>query len=291
MIKKILVLAMLSGTSFAAAAQRQAQVPQTLEDGYKLVWNDEFDSPGHPNPANWTYETGFVRNNEWQWYQAENAIVTEDGILQITARNEDRPCPWFAEGSTEWRNSRKRIECTSASIITKGLHEFLYGRFIVRARIPISRGSWPAIWMLGHSDKYGWPSCGEVDIMEYYPAQGIPSLLANAFWGDDNGRPVKDVNIVPLAHFTEKDPLWATQFHTWRMDWDEDFIRLYLDDELLNEVDLSTTINGKHGHGNNPFHAPMYLLLNLAVGSNGGNVDADAMPMRYEIDYVRVYQK
>lgn len=75
------------------------------------------------------------------------------------------------------------------------------------------------------------------------------------------------------------------------MDWDEEAIRLYLDDELLNETLLSETINGSADH-QNPFKHPHYILLNLAVGGdNGGPDEADAYPMRYEIDYVRIYQK
>lgn len=75
------------------------------------------------------------------------------------------------------------------------------------------------------------------------------------------------------------------------MDWTPESIKLYLDDELLNEIDLSKTFNGVKGKNENPFHKPMYLLLNLAMGSSGGKVDLKAMPMRYEIDYVRVYQQ
>lgn len=88
-----------------------------------------------------------------------------------------------------------------------------------------------------------------------------------------------------------KDSLWATQFHLWRMDWDKDFVRIYLDDELLNEIDLSLTVNGGKPGGFNPFRRSMYLLLNLAMGSSGDKIDKTALPMRYEIDYVRVYQK
>lgn len=97
----------------------------------------------------------------------------------------------------------------------------------------------------------------------------------------------------PFTQFTAKDSLWATQFHVWRMDWTPDFIRLYLDDELLNETPLSRTVNGDgaKGEGDNPFHTPMFILLNLAMGSSGGKVDTLAMPVRYEVDYVRVYQK
>ena len=76
------------------------------------------------------------------------------------------------------------------------------------------------------------------------------------------------------------------------MDWDETSIKLYLDDELLNEIPLNETINGKIGQGSNPFRKPMFLLLNLAIGGiNGGPIDDAALPMKYEIDYVRVYQK
>lgn len=268
-----------------------AQVPDTLEDGYALVWSEEFDRPGRPDPTYWDYEEGFVRNNEWQWYQPQNAVVSDDGTLVITARRENRPNPDYAEGSKDWRKARKNIECTSACVITKSRMEFLYGRLLVRARIPASRGSWPAIWLLGRKNNYGWPSCGEVDMMEFYPKNGVRSLLANACWGDDGGGSVWDAQAVPFTHFTEQDSLWATRFHVWRMDWDAAYIRLYVDDELLNEIDLSRTINGRPGRNENPFHQPMYLLLNLAMGSSGGPVDEEALPMRYEVDYVRLYQK
>lgn len=96
---------------------------------------------------------------------------------------------------------------------------------------------------------------------------------------------------VDFSHFIENDSHWAQHFHVWRMDWDETAIRLFLDDELLNEISLSTTQNGSIGNFTNPFNRPQYILLNLALGGdNGGPIDDDALPMRYEIDYVRVYQ-
>jgi beta-glucanase (GH16 family) len=112
-------------------------------------------------------------------------------------------------------------------------------------------------------------------------------------WGNDQHySAVWNSGKVPFSHFTHRDPEWALRFHVWRMDWDETSIRLYLDDELLNEVPLSATVNGSVGRGTNPFTRPQYILLNLALGgNNGGPIDDAALPMRYEIDYVRVYQK
>lgn len=283
--------ALLSLLTFAAGFTAAAQdIPQTLEDGYVLAWNEEFNGTGAPDPSRWSFEQGFVRNNEWQWYQSDNAFQS-DGSLVITARREDKPNPTYNAAGKHWGQKRKRIECTSACVITKDKYEFQYGRVLVRARIPASRGSWPAIWLLGGKKDYGWPSCGEIDMMEFYPKAGVRSLFANACWGNDNGGSVWDATAVPFTRFTAKDSLWATQFHVWRMDWDKDFIRLYVDDELLNEIDLSKTVNGRHGKGENPFRKPMYLLLNLAMGSSGGKVDEATLPVRYEIDYVRVYQQ
>lgn len=279
--------------SLALSQMVNAQVvqpPQQLDGGYQLVWHDEFNEDGRPDANRWDYETGLVRNNEAQWYQAANAQC-RDGSLVITALPADFPNPDYEAGSKDWRKKRKRIQYTSASVITRGKYEFRYGRVLVRARIPASRGSWPAIWLLGSKAEYGWPSCGEIDVMEFYPKNGVSSILANACWGDDAGGSVWDAKAIPFTHFTQRDSLWATQFHLWRMDWDEQSVKIYLDDELLNEIDLTKTVNGKHGKGHNPFHKPMYLLLNLAMGSSGGMIDPETLPVRYEIDYVRVYQK
>ena len=129
--------------------------------------------------------------------------------------------------------------------------------------------------------------------MEYYRIKGEPHILANAAWGTDwqwNAR--WNSKAIPFTHFTDKKPAWADKFHIWRMDWDETAIKIYLDDELLNEILLSETVNGTIGKGTNPFRMPQYLLLNLALGGiNGGEIDDKGIPMRYEIDYVRVYQK
>lgn len=260
------------------------------KSAYQLVWQDEFEQDGVPNPDYWTYENGFVRNKEAQWYQPQNAIV-RDGVLVITGKRETKPNPNYRDGSTNWQQNRKMIEYTSASVISKGRKEFQYGYFEIRARIPACRGSWPAIWLLGSKDKYGWPSCGEIDILEYYPRNGQNLLHANACWGNDEGGSVWDSAHVPYSEFTQQNPEWATCFHIWSMDWTEKYIRLYLDGRLMNEIDLSKTINGKHGQYENPFHKPMYLLLNLAMGSSGGKIEEENLPMRYEIDYVRVYQK
>ena len=87
------------------------------------------------------------------------------------------------------------------------------------------------------------------------------------------------------------DPDWSKKFHTWRIDWDETAIQLYVDADLLNTVPLAEQID-KDGTGINPFHRPQYLLLNLAIGGdNGGDPSATAFPGRYEVDYVRVNQK
>ncbi|MFW5870040.1 MAG: glycoside hydrolase family 16 protein [Candidatus Sumerlaeota bacterium] len=253
------------------------------EDTYRLVWSDEFEQDGRPDPEKWDFEEGFVRNKELQWYQAENAFC-EDGKLIIEGRRESKPNPNYDEESDLWKKKRKTAHYTSACVITKGLHSWKYGRFEFRARFKTEQGLWPAIWFLGVEGE--WPSRGEIDLMEYYRG----TLLANAFWGrEERWKTAGDVTKTPISDFG--DPKWGEKFHTWRMDWDKDSIQLYVDDQLLNTIDLAKTINPTDRGPKNPFHQPHYLLMNLAIGSNGGNPSETDFPRRLEIDYVRVYQK
>ena len=254
--------------------------------GMSLVWNDEFNYNGKPDKLVWIYEKGFVRNNELQWYQPENAKCKR-GVLSIEGRREKIKNPDFVTGSTDWKRNREFAEYTSSSIQTRGNKQWQYGRFEIRARIDTSMGAWPAIWTLGIKGQ--WPSNGEIDILEFYRIKNVPAILANVAWGTGERFKAKwDSEKPPLSDFTKKDPDWVKKFHVWRMDWDEDSINLYLDDILINTTSLIETVNPD---GVNPFRQPHYLLLNLALGSNGGNPSKTKFPIRYEIDYVRVYQK
>lgn len=263
-----------------------AAEPRTDSRGgeYTLRWADEFNVDGPPSPANWAYETGFLRNEEAQWYQAENAVC-QNGLLVIEARRERVGVDPEAvrQRNLPWARRRTHADYTSASLKTRGKHEWLYGRFEMRARIPVAEGAWPAFWTVGHG---AWPACGEIDIMEYY--DGV--VLANVAWGGAGGwEAVWDAVRTPLSELG--DASWSQQFHVWRMDWDEDSIDLYVDDRLLNSTDLSETIN-QDGSAANPFHSPHYLLVNLAIGGkHGGDPSQTTFPLRYEIDYVRVYQR
>lgn len=258
-----------------------------LEDktGYTLLWSDEFEVDGKPDSTYWSYETGFVRNRELQWYQSENAICS-DGLLIISGKREKVKNPNHESTSSHWSKNREYAEYTSASIHTRDKFTFRYGMMEVRARIDTAKGLWPAIWTLGESK--GWPSNGEIDIMEFYRKDDNPVIMANAAWGDHWNSTKWDSETISFMHFLEKDPDWLQKFHIWKMEWTENNIRLFLDEELLNEVDLSKTVNGD---GFNPFHQPHYILLNLALGSNGGDPVSTIFPRKYEVDYVRVYQK
>ena len=256
-------------------------LPATAQ--YKLVWSDEFNTDGPPNPANWKPEIGFVRNHEQQWYQGENAYC-KDGKLIIEAKKEKIKNPNYVANSTNWKESREYSEYTSASIITAKKQSWQYGRFEIKAKIDTRPGMWPAFWTLGNQGR--WPENGEIDIMEFY--RGM--LLANACWG--GSEPYKGVWSTTKKPITEfNDPQWSDKFHIWRMDWDEKNISLYVDDQLLSSVDLEKTYNTNQPTFN-PFRQPHYILLDLAIGGdNGGDPSKTTFPGKFEVDYVRVYQK
>lgn len=252
-------------------------------EGYLLVWSDEFNGNAKPDTANWRYEEGFVRNEEAQWYQKDN-VWMENGKLVIEGRKETRPNSQYEKSSRDWRKNRQQIQYTSSSINTRGKQQWQYGRFVMRGKIDVSQGLWPAWWTLGVSGQ--WPRNGEIDIMEYYKGK----LLANIATG--TATPYKAQwfsNTFSIDSMGGKK--WADDYHTWRMDWNEEAIALYVDEVLLNKTELSKLEN-KDGSGTNPFKQPHFMLLNLAMGGmNGGSIGNTKFPNRFEVDYVRVYQK
>ena len=260
-------------------------VPQEIT-GMDLVWHDEFNGDGKPDVHNWKYENGFVRNEELQWYQPQNANCL-NGVLVIEGRREKIANANYKKDSKDWRLNRNHAEYTSSSIKTQNLKEWMFGRFLIRARIDTSAGSWPAIWTLGTTGP--WPSNGEIDIMEFYRVQETPTILANVAWGTEQQYVAKwDSEKKKLSNYLKDDPEWCKKFHIWRMDWTRESISLYLDDELINTTLLSETVNPDRV---NPFLRPHYILLNLAIGSNGGDPSRSKFPIKYEVDYVRVYQE
>ena len=264
-------------TGWPVAVNNSPAIP----NDWKLVWADEFNINGAPDPDNWTYEHGFVRNHELQWYQPENAFCT-NGLLVIEARRERRLNPNRTAHSSDWRKNREWIDITSASLTTRRLREFTYGKFEMLARIDTRLGSWPAFWTLGARSGVHWPACGEIDIMEFYTG----TVLANFGWQQDGKTKwLTEKKTIPEVG----DPQWSQQFHIWTMIWDKQKIDILLDGQLLNHLDLSTADQADQC---NPFEHPAYLILNQAIGGDcGGDPAKTQFPIRFEVDWVRVYQK
>jgi beta-glucanase (GH16 family) len=251
------LLFIVSGLYYPVAAQPSYE-------NYRLVWSDEFNGSGLPDSRNWSYEEGYVRNNELQYYtrQRQENVRMENGNLIIEARRDN------------WNGN----EYTSASLYSRGKQEFQYGIFEMRARIDVRQGSWPAFWTLGVSGE--WPSNGEIDIMEYYAGK----LHANLCWGSK-----ERWKGIWSSKTRDAGSDFAEDFHIWRMLWTKDEVQLWVDDFLQNATDLKITIN--ESDGKNPFHQKAYIMLNQAIGSNGGDPSGTTFPIQYLIDYVRVYQE
>ena len=289
-LKKLFILLLITSFTTNLAAQKTDPFKPDFKEpvvitGMSLVWHDEFNTKGKPDTSNWRYEKGFVRNHELQWYQQENAECT-NGVLIITGNNKKVKNPDYIKGSMDWKKSRDSAQYTAASIQTRGLKQWQFGRFVIRARIDTAKGAWPAIWTLGVNDN--WPSNGEIDIMEFYRIKSVPTILANVAWESKQpGKALWDSEKIPLADFTRDDTDWIKKFHTWRMDWTKDSLTIFLDDVLLNTTSINQAVNPD---GRTPFLQPHYLLLNLALGSNGDDPAQSHFPIKFEVDYVRVYQ-
>lgn len=268
----LFIAVFLASCNFSASIKKTGQVDTSLKrpDERKLVWSDEFNYTGLPNPKKWAYEMGYVRNKELQYYtveRPENARV-ENGLLIIEARNDSL------------EQDGKRHPVTSASLVTKGLAEWTYGRIEINAKIPATLGTWPAIWMLGASD-LKWPDCGEIDIMENVGFD--PDIIHT------------NIHTKAYNHVLKTNRGTSTQlvkpyfrFHSYIIDWTDKKIDFLIDDNLV-----FTYKNDGAGNASWPFDKPFYLILNLAFGGAWGGqqgVDVHRLPQQFLVEYVRVYQ-
>lgn len=254
----------------------------TLYTGYQLVWNDEFNYEGPPNAKKWHHQYipifgGGWANNEKQHYTAriDNSYVSE-GTLKITAKKE----------SYNYEGSLKNY--TSARLNSK--FSLLYGRIDIRAKLPVSKGTWPAIWTLGTNigergnyfgtvdGDVGWPDCGEIDIMEQN-GENKQILYGTFHWADAGGQPTsygltKDISSLDISDVT-------SEFHLYSLIWNSASIQVLVDNMLIAELTNTTEV---------PFDNPHYLLLNIAMGGTlGGSIPGDFEQDKMEIDYVRFY--
>jgi beta-glucanase (GH16 family) len=260
-----------AGTMKAEAAQARK--------GWKLVWADEFDYTGLPDPEKWDYEEGFIRNWEAQYYtraRPENARV-EDGTLIIEGRKEKFPNPHYRPGG----KGPQVAEYTAASLITLGKAAWQYGRVEVRAKLPQGRGVWPAIWMLGtNRGQVGWPACGEIDIMEFV-GHTPDRVHANVHWRGGDGK-----HQATGGKLKVERP-WD-DFHVYALEWTDRQMDFFFDETKY----FSFQVEKATDEGDNAFRLPHYLLINLALGGSwGGAIDDEIFPQKYVIDYVRVYER
>jgi beta-glucanase (GH16 family) len=250
---------------------------------WKLAWADEFNASGPPDSSKWTYEEGFVRNQESQYYtrRAENVRV-ENGMLIVEARKERFPNARYQPGSESWQR-KQFAEYTSAALTTEGKATWRYGRIEVRAKLPTGRGTWPAIWMLGVNHREaGWPRCGEIDIMENV---GYDPDTINANIHTEAYNHVKKTN--KGSKITAEKPY--DKFHVYAIEWTPERMDFFLDDQKY-----FSFANEKTGSAAWPYDQPFYLILNLAIGGSWGGskgIDDAIFPQRMEVDYVRVFER
>lgn len=236
---------------------------------YVLVWSDEFNTPGLPDSTHWSYEKGKIRNDELQYYtgkRLENARI-EDSVLVIEARKENYNGAAY----------------TSASVISKGIGDWRYGKIEISAKVPTGKGTWPALWMMPTNSEYGgWPRSGEIDIMEYVGYQPAYLFYTCHFEGTDgSGHQSSGTKKSQIANPFNK-------FIKFAIIWTPDKIEWY-----ANDVKYHTYTKKSDDYRTWPFNKEFYLILNLAYGGSWGasaGIDDTKLPHKFLIDYVRVYQ-
>lgn len=278
-MRPLLALLIAAVAQFGCYSQSTTSVEQSANQKdarWQLVWADEFNYTGLPDPLKWSYDTGDHGwgNKELQFYTSkrkENARI-ENGSLVIEARREN------------WESR----EYTSARLVSRTNGDWTYGRFEVRAKLPTGKGAWPAIWMLPTTPAYGgWPNSGEIDIMEQvgFEPHVIHASVHTKSYHHSIGTQKTAQTTVPTA---------TTEFNVYAVEWTPEEIRGYANNQHYFTFNNERLTNSSADYKQWPFDQPFHLLLNIAVGGTWGGaqgVDQTIWPRRMEIDYVRVYQQ
>lgn len=242
---------------------------------YHLVWSDEFDYEGQPDPAKWNYDVGNHQwaNRELQAYTDREANVTvKDGKLVMRSLLEQ-------DGDKKY---------TSVRMTTYERQSWQYGYFEIRAKLPSGRGSWPALWFLPNDIRHGvrWPLCGEIDMMEH-TVMHKDDLVYSLHSQKHNHTRNDTVQYSTTIHH----PGVCAEFHVYGMEWTPDYVEYFLDGESVCKY-RRTDDQEDQAEQAWPYDKPYYLIMNIAVGGfMGGPVTDEDLPFVMEIDYVRVYQK
>jgi beta-glucanase (GH16 family) len=251
--------------------------PYTLKqnvegDQWALVWSDEFDTDGAPDPKIWAYDIG-----DWGWGNNEKQYFTENRLENARCENGNL--------IIEARKDRKDGGWSSARLTTRGRMSLLYGKIEFSAKTSTGDGSWPAVWLLGDSfrDEASWPYCGEVDILESV------------------GREIDDETGDGIAHFSchtrayyfkQKNEITAkkvikqlgNKFHTYVLVWTSEAMKMFFDGEQVYTYDKNAD------DLEFPFNEPQNLILNMSMGGGmGWGIDPSLTAERMEIEYIRVY--
>lgn len=231
-------------------------------DYTNMVWSDEFNVDGAPDPTKWSYNLGAGGwgNSELQHYtdRLDNAVV-QGGVLKIIAKAEN------FSGSNY----------TSARLVTENKFEFKYGKVEVRAKLPSGGGTWPAIWALGENYATNiWPACGEIDIMEH--KGNSPNTIHGTLHYPGRSGGNADTGTTTASNV-------SSEFHIYKVIWSPTSIKFYIDDQPAYHSFVNSA--------STPFNSDFFLILNVAMGGTfGGTVDPAFTQSAMEVDYVRVYQ-
>ncbi len=267
----------LAGAALACAVAPPPPPPIT----WTLVWSDEFSGAAGAaiDTTKWRYDTGDGcpgncgwGNSEKEYYTSDAANIAQNGLgqLAITARIATDTIPCYY-GPCLYK---------SAKITTRGKMSVAPGRVEARIKLAAGQGLWPAFWLLGNNvGSVGWPTCGELDIMENKGSQ--PTSTSSAVHG-----PGYSGN-TPFAH--SYGPIVTTDYHSYAVEWDAQSIRYFVDGTQHFTVTQTNVLQ----HGNWVFDQPFFVILNLAVGGHfDGDPQSNAIfPATILVDYVRVYQK
>ena len=251
-----------------------AQSKSQNNDSWKLIWSDEFNGTGSPDPAKWETLNYNRRNNDTGpdgWWSSEDAYLDGQGNLVIRVRKIDNQ-----------NSDDDAFDYSSGMVRSRGRFEQKFGKFEIRCQMPSEPGWWVAFWLMCDSQGdigNGGEDGTEIDIMEGF---GWTERIGHALHWDGYG----------AAHQSAGDareiPGILDGFHTFTLEWDET--------QYIFSVDGQETWRTTAGGVSK---VPEYIKVTGEISTESWAITGDwagdpltaAYPDYFVVDYVRVYTK
>lgn len=273
------------------------------DQAYRLVWNDEFDGDWIDR-TKWCADGSGCWNADYKYTNDKEHWNVSNSVATLTMTKFDEP------------DENGKLYLDALSLVTDDTMNFQYGYLEMRAKVPFfGKGEFPAFWLLSskaslarQEKDFKVPSFRiEIGVFENFSSKN--QLVPNLHKYENVPEKMRHSQLSGIDQGASKNGTRTFRFdegvnpndwHTYGMLWTENILSFSIDGDFYYTYDLSKPFG--YDDNTDGFHQPVGIIISNQIFSAGwckenewaaslGPADDSIFPLKYSIDYVRLYQR